>query len=99
MKKTNKYHQPNLGQTTDSNLPATPLRWPQLKPVGREFEVFLLLSAGESVDAICKKLNMSSRTVFNYQTTIRKKMNLHTHIEFNRYAIQRGLIPDTVNSY
>ena len=65
----------------------------------REFEVFLLLSAGDSVDNICKKLNMSSRTVFNYQTTIRKKMNLHTHIEFNRYAIQRGLITNTVNSY
>ncbi len=65
----------------------------------REFEVFLLLSAGDSVDNICKKLNMSSRTVFNYQTTIRKKMNLHTHIEFNRYAIQRGLIPNTVNTY
>ena len=65
----------------------------------REFEVFLLLSAGESVDSICNKLNMSSRTVFNYQTTIRKKMNLHTHIEFNQYAILNGLIQHTVNNY
>ena len=65
----------------------------------REFEVFLLLSAGESVERICSKLNMSSRTVFNYQTTIRKKMNLHTHIEFNQYAIRNGLIQDTVNNY
>ena len=65
----------------------------------REFEVFLLLSAGESVDNICNRLNMSSRTVFNYQTTIRKKMNLHTHIEFNQYAIRNGLIQHTVNNY
>lgn len=58
----------------------------------REFEVFLLLSNGESVDQVCKRLNMSARTVFNYQTTIRKKMGLHTQIEFNRYAVRHGLI-------
>ena len=58
----------------------------------REYEVFLLLSAGESVDLICSKLNMSSRTVFNYQTTIRKKMNLYTQIEFNHYALRHQLI-------
>ena len=72
---------------------------PHIDLLPREFEVFLLLSAGESIENICKKLNVSSRTAFNYQTTIRKKMNLHTHIEFNRYAIQRGLIPNTVNTY
>ena len=58
----------------------------------REYEVFLLLSAGESVDLICSKLNMSSRTVFNYQTTILKKMNLFTQIEFNHYALRHQLI-------
>jgi DNA-binding NarL/FixJ family response regulator len=58
----------------------------------REYEVFLLLSAGESVDLICSKLNMSSRTVFNYQTTIRKKMGLYSHIEFNQYALRHQLI-------
>jgi DNA-binding NarL/FixJ family response regulator len=58
----------------------------------REYEVFLLLSAGESVDLICSKLNMSPRTVFNYQTTIRKKMALHSHIEFNQYALRHQLI-------
>ena len=72
---------------------------PHTELLPREFEVFLLLSSGESVDHICKKLNMSSRTVFNYQTTIRKKMNLHTTIEFNRYAMQHKLIPETVNTY
>lgn len=72
---------------------------PHMKLLPREFEIFLLLSAGDSVEHICKKLNMSSRTVFNYQTTIRKKMELHTSIEFNRYAIQHKLIPDVMNSY
>ena len=72
---------------------------PHSELLPREFEVFLLLSTGESIENICKKLNVSTRTAFNYQTTIRKKMNLHTQIEFNHYAIQRGLIPNTVNSY
>jgi DNA-binding CsgD family transcriptional regulator len=58
----------------------------------REFEVFLLLSAGESVNDISSKLHMSSRTVFNYQTTIRKKMGLYSHIEFNQYALRHQLI-------
>jgi hypothetical protein len=30
--------------------------------------------------------------VFNYQTTIRKKMNLYTQIEFNHYALRHQLI-------
>lgn len=72
---------------------------PHIKLLPREFEVFLLLSEGNSVEQICKKLNMSSRTVFNYQTTIRKKMNLHTSIDFNRYAIAHNLINSTVNFY
>lgn len=58
----------------------------------REFEVFLLLAAGDSIEAIGRRLNMSTRTAYNYQAIIRKKMQLQNQIEFNRYAIRHGLI-------
>ncbi len=35
---------------------------------------------------------MSTRTAYNYQAIIRKKMQLQNQIEFNRYAIRHGLI-------
>lgn len=67
---------------------------PHERLLPREFEVFLLLAAGETIDAIGERLNMSPRTVFNYQAIIRRKMNLLNQIEFNRYAKQHRLIVD-----
>jgi DNA-binding NarL/FixJ family response regulator len=44
------------------------------------------------VDAIATTLNISSKTVSNYQTMIKQKLNIHTPIEFIRYAIKAGVI-------
>jgi len=58
----------------------------------REFEIFRLLAEGFEVDAIATTLNISSKTVSNYQTMIKQKLNIHTPIELIRYAIKTGLI-------
>jgi len=58
----------------------------------REFEIFRLLAEGFEVDAIAITLNISSKTVSNYQTMIKQKLNIHTPIEFIRYAIKAGVI-------
>ena len=58
----------------------------------REFEIFRLLAEGLEVDAIAKTLNVSSKTVSNYQTTIKQKLNITTPIELIRYAIKAGVI-------
>jgi len=60
----------------------------------REFEIFRLLAEGFEVDAIATTLNISSKTVSNYQTMIKQKLNIHTPVELIRYAIKAGVIKD-----
>jgi len=58
----------------------------------REFEIFRLLAEGFDIDAIASTLNISSKTVSNYQTMIKQKLNINTPIELIRYAINVGVI-------
>jgi len=58
----------------------------------REFEIFRLLAEGLEVDAIATTLNISSKTVSNYQTMIKQKLNISTPVELIRYAIKAGVI-------
>ena len=58
----------------------------------REFEIFRLLAEGLEIDAIAATLNISSKTVSNYQTMIKQKLNISTAVELIRYAIKTGVI-------
>jgi len=58
----------------------------------REFEIFRLLAEGLEMDAIATTLNISSKTVSNYQTMIKQKLNIHTPVELIRYVIKAGVI-------
>ena len=58
----------------------------------REFEIFRLLAEGLDIDAIASTLNISSKTVSNYQTMIKQKLDISTPIELIRYAIKVGVI-------
>ena len=58
----------------------------------REFEIFRLLAEGLEIDAIAATLNISSKTVSNYQTMIKQKLNINTAVELIRYAIKTGII-------
>ena len=60
----------------------------------REFEIFRLLAEGLDIEAIASTLNISSKTVSNYQTMIKQKLNINTPIELIRYAIKVGVITD-----
>ena len=58
----------------------------------REFQIFRLLAEGLEIDAIAATLNISSKTVSNYQTMIKQKLNINTAVELIRYAIKTGVI-------
>ena len=58
----------------------------------REVEIFRLLAEGLDIAAIASTLNVSSKTVSNYQTMIKQKLNINTPIELIRYAIKVGVI-------
>ena len=58
----------------------------------REFEIFRLLAEGFEVDAIATTLNISPKTVSNYQTMIKQRLNINSPVELIRYAIKAGVI-------
>ncbi len=58
----------------------------------REFQIFLMLAEGESVDSIAAKLSMSEKSVANYQSVIRKKLNVDNHLALIKYAESHDLL-------
>jgi len=64
---------------------------PHARLSDREYEVFRLLAAGESVTDIARKLNVSVKTISTHKFRIMQKMNLANSAELIRYAIRHGL--------
>jgi two-component system, NarL family, invasion response regulator UvrY len=58
----------------------------------REFEIFRLIAEGQETDEIALSLKISSKTVANYQTTIKQKLGITSPVELVRLAIRCGLI-------
>jgi len=68
-------------------------RQPALRLAPREVEVLQLLVQGCSVEEISHRLQLSVKTVANYQTLVRQKLNAPTAIELLRVAQRHGLVP------
>ena len=47
----------------------------------REFEIFRLLAAGQSIGAIASLLSLSNKTVANYHSLIKQKLAISTDVE------------------
>lgn len=60
----------------------------------REFEVFRMLAEGMGVDEIASNLNISQKTVSNYQTILKQKLGISNAVELVRLAIRHGVILD-----
>lgn len=58
----------------------------------REFEVFRLLVAGHSLPEIAKILFLSYKTVANYQSSIKHKLDVSNTAQVVRIALSHGLI-------
>ena len=65
---------------------------PHKELLPREFEIFIRLASGESIDYISENLHLSQKTAANYQATIRKKLGLNSTLELHQYAREHGLI-------
>lgn len=57
----------------------------------REFDVLRFLVQGLAVDEIAPLMNLSAKTVANYQTQIRQKLGVANAVELLRYAREHGL--------
>lgn len=58
----------------------------------REFEVFKLIAAGESLVRIGELLHLSPNTVTTYRTRILDKMGMASNADMTRYAIEHGIV-------
>jgi DNA-binding NarL/FixJ family response regulator len=58
----------------------------------REFQVFQLIAAGESVGAIALRLKLSPNTVSTYRARILEKTGAHNDVGIAMYAVEHGLI-------
>ncbi|MDQ4147627.1 MAG: response regulator transcription factor [Pseudomonadota bacterium] len=59
----------------------------------REFDIFRLLAEGHTVTEIAELLSLSAKTVANYHTQIRAKLNVASGAELARLAIRYGIVP------
>ncbi|MDR8400482.1 response regulator transcription factor [Paraburkholderia sp. USG1] len=67
---------------------------PHQRLSAREFEVFLLIAAGESVAGIAEKLGLSAKTVSTHRTRILEKSSLANDAALVRYAVHHSLFED-----
>jgi DNA-binding NarL/FixJ family response regulator len=58
----------------------------------REFEVFRLLAEGKSVTDVARILSLSQKTVANYQSLIKQKLEADTSAQMVWIALKRGLV-------
>ena len=58
----------------------------------REFEIFCLLAEGLSVNTVAGRLSLSYKTVANYTTQIKSKLEVGTPAELARLAIRHGIV-------
>ena len=58
----------------------------------REFEVFRLLVAGHRVEEIARILSLSTKTVANYQSSIRQNLDVSNAAQVVRLAMYQGLL-------
>lgn len=58
----------------------------------REFEIFCLLATGKNTSDIADMLNISAKTVANYTTQIKSKLEISNQAELVHVAIRNGII-------
>lgn len=58
----------------------------------REFEIFCLLAEGHNTNEIAKRLSLSYKTVANYSTQIKNKLEVTTVAEIARLAIRHHIV-------
>jgi len=59
----------------------------------REFEVLQMLARGETLTQIAGTLNLSEKTVANYQSSIKQKLGASNNIQIVQKATRLGLLP------
>lgn len=85
-----KYFSPDVAELLADRVHA-PAERPHDRLSNRELRVFSLLAAGESVNAIGERLNLSPKTVSTYRARVLEKLGLRSNADMVRYALENNL--------
>jgi two-component system invasion response regulator UvrY len=58
----------------------------------RELQVMLMVTQGEKIQAIAKKLHLSPKTISTYRYRLYEKLGVESDVELTRFAIRHGLV-------
>lgn len=67
------------------------------KLTNSEFETFKMLAKGLAISDIANHMNLSEKTINNYQTQVRLKLNLDTPAQLVHFALRNGIIMQTLS--
>jgi DNA-binding NarL/FixJ family response regulator len=62
----------------------------------REYTVLTMLMAGKSIKDIARELSLSPKTISTFHARIRGKLRVNNDIEMVRYAIEHGLVGESL---
>jgi two-component system invasion response regulator UvrY len=76
--------------TNEVNLPEGKLAHETLSD--REYQIYMLIIAAQTIKEIANSTHLSSRTVSTYRTRILEKLHLRNNSELMRYAVENHLM-------
>ena len=62
----------------------------------REYEVMVSMASGKRIKQIADEMSLSIKTVSTYHSRILLKLKLDNDAQLIRYAIEQGIIPDSI---
>ncbi len=86
-----RYISPELAERLATELTADADRPLHALLSDREFEVFRLIAAGQTVGEIAERLSLSVKTISTYRARILEKMQLKNNAELMQYALTNRL--------
>jgi DNA-binding NarL/FixJ family response regulator len=87
-----KYISPAIAEKMADELDLDVSKPPHEVLSDREFDVFKMIAAGQTVSEIAEQLSLSITTVSTYRARIMVKMDMKTNAELTRYGLETKLI-------
>lgn len=87
-----KYITPTLAEKLAFEVEKDTDKPPHKTLSNREYQVFLMLAAGKSVNEISQELSLSEKTIRQFRSRLLAKMKMKNNVELAHYAIQHGLV-------
>ncbi len=87
-----KYITPTLAEKLAFEVEKDTDKPPHKTLSNREYQVFLMLASGKSVNEISQELSLSEKTIRQFRSRLLAKMKMKNNVELAHYAIQHGLV-------